>query len=139
MTMLMSGWIMEPRELPSWPPSRDGFQTDERLMAAFAACLDLDEKGWNRLVTEALQFTTSVEFEFLWSAITGLSERAPVLDRKALGIAEYLAESIDRIKSVMRPDSGSVVELRRDGRARHGAATGGAEGCATLKAVRFEF
>jgi hypothetical protein len=73
--MTMCGPIMEGRDLPSWPPSRDAYHQDERHMACYADYLGLDEAGWYGLRAEAYRLTATDEFCHLWEATTGLLER----------------------------------------------------------------
>ena len=90
LVMLMCGPIMGDRGLPEWPPSRDAYQQDEVHIAIFGDYLGLNEASWHGLRAAAYRFTCSDECMNLYTAVMGVFEHTPTIDRSALALAQRI-------------------------------------------------
>jgi HK97 family phage prohead protease len=90
MTMIVVGSLGD-RDWPPNYPCETAPTEDERQLAVLAEHLDLDEGGWSRLVTEALQLSATAEFTRLEHAIGHLLAQGHVLDERALNHVKQIA------------------------------------------------
>jgi hypothetical protein len=71
-------------EIPSWPldPSVEG--SDEARLAELSEHLKLDERGYRRVVRDALNLSCTSAFEQLFTAVTGMLTHVPVMSSDLL-------------------------------------------------------
>jgi hypothetical protein len=86
MIVILCGPIMGAKsfdEVPSWPlnPTRS---TDERNLYELSEYLGLDERGYRRVVRDALNLSCTPTFNQLFVAITGMLDYVPQIDSDLL-------------------------------------------------------
>ena len=87
--MLLCGPAMADQAIPSWPPSRTGYN-DEELVAILVDYLGLTEASYHGLCADMWKFTCEPRFIRLFETITGLYERFPTLDEDMLRLAQQI-------------------------------------------------
>jgi hypothetical protein len=96
----LCGPLAEGVAIPEWPLDRKAGKSDERKLATLATYLELDEDGWDALVSQARDLAADPAFGHLVGLITTALERCDELDaddlafligpdaRRAYGIRE---------------------------------------------------
>jgi HK97 family phage prohead protease len=99
---------------PAWP-NRNAETTDEQHLAVVVSYLGLDQKGWDELVTEAWDLSSSPAFERLENALASLLEQGHVLDERSLkhihAITEAKMEHLTKSASAVVTDLGEFLAI----------------------------
>jgi hypothetical protein len=76
MRMLMLGPALDGQGVPEWPLSRSRTR-DERLLAALADYLELDERAYNQLVISMWELSTTRKFDRILTVVTAWLSGCP--------------------------------------------------------------
>ena len=87
--MLAAGPGMSDQPLPEWPLT-DTNTTDERLLKVFCDYLELDERGYNELITEMWRLSATKRFDRLFTVLMTWFEHRRTLDEYILTHAKAM-------------------------------------------------